>query len=134
MYHGCIRPVSAQQQGERSMGWKATGEPTVRKQRSKWVVRVDGIDTETGRHQPKQLGTYASGRAAQAAARAAVVHGRTAERGSVGWLVRRYLASRNDISLKTREQYEWAASHIEKGLGGIRLDQLDREDIARWLN
>ena len=30
------------------MGWKATGQPTVRKQRDKWVVRVDGIDTATG--------------------------------------------------------------------------------------
>jgi hypothetical protein len=39
------------------MGWKATGQPTVRKQRDKWVVRVDGIDTETGRHRPRQLGT-----------------------------------------------------------------------------
>ena len=29
------------------MGWKATGQPTVRKQRDKWVVRVDGIDTAT---------------------------------------------------------------------------------------
>ena len=41
------------------MGWKATGQPTVRKQRDKWVVRVDGIDTETGKHRPRQLGTYA---------------------------------------------------------------------------
>ncbi len=41
------------------MGWKATGQPTVRKQRDKWVVRIDGIDTETGKHRPRQLGTYA---------------------------------------------------------------------------
>ena len=41
------------------MGWKATGAPTVRKQRDKWVVRVDGIDTATGKHRPRQLGTYA---------------------------------------------------------------------------
>ena len=32
------------------MAWKPTGQPTVRRQREKWVVRVDGIDTETGRH------------------------------------------------------------------------------------
>ncbi len=51
------------------MGWKAAGHPTVRKQRGKWVVRVDGIDTETGKHRPRQLGTYASQRAAQTAAR-----------------------------------------------------------------
>jgi len=44
------------------MAWKATGQPTVRKQRDKWVVRVDGIDTATatGKHRPRQLGTYAS--------------------------------------------------------------------------
>lgn len=32
------------------MAWKPTGRPTVRQQREKWVVRVDGIDTETGKH------------------------------------------------------------------------------------
>ena len=40
------------------MGWKATGRPTVRRQRDRWVIRVDGIDTETGKHRPRQLGTY----------------------------------------------------------------------------
>ena len=59
------------------MGWKATGQPTVRKQRDKWVVRVDGIDTATGKHRPRQLGTYTSQRAALAAAR--VGEGRTAQ-------------------------------------------------------
>ena len=33
------------------MAWKAIGHPTVRKQRDKWVVRVDGIDTVTGQQQ-----------------------------------------------------------------------------------
>ena len=42
------------------MAWKPTGRPTVRQQREKWVVRVDGIDTETGKHRPRQLGTFAS--------------------------------------------------------------------------
>jgi hypothetical protein len=42
------------------MAWKATGQPTVRKQRDKWVVRVDGIDTATGKHRPRQLGRSAS--------------------------------------------------------------------------
>ena len=50
------------------MAWKATGSPTVRKQRDKWVVRVDGIDTVTGKHKPKQLGTFKSQRSALAAA------------------------------------------------------------------
>jgi hypothetical protein len=29
------------------MAWKATAQPPVRKQRGKWVVRVDGIDAVT---------------------------------------------------------------------------------------
>ena len=37
------------------MGWKPTGEPTVRKQRDKWVVRVDGLDTETGNVRPRRI-------------------------------------------------------------------------------
>lgn len=115
------------------MGWKSTGEPTVRMQRSKWVVRVDGIDTETGRHRPRQLGTFSSHRAALNASRAAVADGRTTERGSVGWLVRRYVASRTDVSLKTRQQYEWTIPHIDAGIGAVRLDRLDRDDVARWL-
>ncbi|MEK7422341.1 MAG: hypothetical protein AAB131_00735 [Actinomycetota bacterium] len=36
------------------MSWKATGPPTVRKQRDRWVVRVDGLDTSTGKHRPRQ--------------------------------------------------------------------------------
>jgi integrase len=116
------------------MGWKATGEASVRRQRSKWVVRVDGIDTETGKHRPRRLGTYPSKRTARAAARSAAVDGRLVERGTVGWLVRRYVASRSDVSQKTREQYEWAIPHIEAGLGAVRLDRLDRDDVAGWLD
>jgi integrase len=37
------------------------------------------------------------------------------------------------VSNKTRQQYQWAAGHIKTGLGGIRADQLERDDIARWL-
>ncbi len=33
-----------------AMAWKATGHPTVGKQRDTWVVRVDGIDFATRRH------------------------------------------------------------------------------------
>ena len=116
------------------MGWKATGQPTVRKQRDKWVVRVDGIDTETGNHRPRQLGTYGSQRSALAAARSVSVQERAASRDTVGWLVRRYVASRTDVTLKAREQYQWAIPHIEAGLGAVRLDRLDREDVAGWLD
>ena len=88
------------------MGWKVMGAPTVRRQRDRWVVRVDGIDTETGKHRPKQLGTYPSQRAATVAARSAAVEGRAGpERGTVSWLVRRWVASRTDVSQKTRRRH-----------------------------
>jgi integrase len=115
------------------MGWKATGQPTVRKQRDRWVVRVDGIDTATGKHRPRQLGTYASQRAALMAARSGRAESRSTERGTVSWLVRRYVAGRTDITLKARESYEWAIPHIEAGLGAIPIARLDREDVAGWI-
>jgi integrase len=116
------------------MGWKATGQPTVRRQRDRWVVRVDGIDTETGQRRPRQLGTYASERSALTASRSTSLEDRSATRDTVSWLVRRYVISRTDVTLKAREQYEWAIPHIEAGLGAIRLDRLDREDVARWID
>ena len=116
------------------MAWKATGQPTVRKQRDKWVVRVDGIDTGTGQHRPRQLGTFNSQRSALAAARSTRAEDRSTERGTVSWLVRRYVAGRTDITLKSREQYEWAIPHIENGLGAIQLSLLDRDDVATWIS
>lgn len=116
------------------MAWKATGQPTVRKQRDKWVVRVDGIDTTTGKHRPRQLGTFASQRSALAAARGVRATDATTERGTVGWLVRRYVAGRTDITEKTREQYAWAIPHIGAGLGAIPLSRLDRDDVAAWVD
>ena len=72
------------------MGWKAVGTPTVRQQRGRWVVRVDGVDTETGRSWPRQLGTYGSQRTARAAATQAASAGEEGgDRGTVGWLVDR---------------------------------------------
>jgi integrase len=115
------------------MGWKATGQPTVRKQRDKWVVRLDGIDTESGRHRPRQLGTYPSQRAARSAAAAfAAERAEGGGTGTVGWLVDRWVAAKTDITEKSQMQNRWAAGHIRTALGAIRLDQLDRDDIARW--
>ena len=57
-----------------------------RKQRDRWAVRVDGIDTATGKHRPRQLGTYASRRSAMAAARETKADTASTERGTVvGW-------------------------------------------------
>jgi len=117
------------------MAWKPTGRPTVRQQRDKWVVRVDGIDTTTGKHRPRQLGTYASRRSAQAAATSFAASGEVgADWGTVGHLVDQWAAGRLDVSNKTRLMYEWAAGHIREGLGAIRVDDLERDDVARWLD
>jgi hypothetical protein len=63
------------------MSWKATGQPTVRKHRDKWTVRIEGIDTETGNRRPRQIGTYASQHTALAAAREFRSNERSNERG-----------------------------------------------------
>jgi integrase len=116
------------------MAWKATGQPTVRQQRERWVVRVDGIDTETGKHRPRQLGTYPSRRAANRAASEFTAAGDFGnDRRTVGRLVDEWVASRTDIGPKTKTQYEWAAGHIRTQLGSLRVDQLERADVARWL-
>lgn len=117
------------------MAWKQSGQPTIQQQRGKWVARVEGIDTETGKRRPRQIGTFSSKRAAQRAATAFAASGEAlAERDTVAGLVDRWVASRVDVGPKTRLQYEWAAGHIREGLGGVRVDQLERADVARWLD
>ena len=116
------------------MGWKATGQPTVRKQRDKWVVRSTGSTPR-----PASIGHASSARTrrsahALAAARSGQADRRSTERGTVSWLVRRYIAGRTDITLKSRESYEWAIPHIEAGLGAIPVARLDREDVAEWID
>ena len=102
------------------MAWKATGQPTVRKQRDKWVVRVDGIDTATGKHRPKQVGTYLSQRSAQAAARKIRSENVSVERGTVGWLVHRWVASKTNLTVKPRER-DRADSGIDVRRGPLVL-------------
>jgi hypothetical protein len=84
---------------------EATGQPTVWQQLDRWVVRVDGIDTETGRTRPRQLGTYSSRRAAMTASRSLEAEEGGSVRDTVTWLVRRYVASKTDVTVKAREQY-----------------------------
>ena len=99
------------------MGWKATGRPTVRQQRGRWVVRVDGIDTESGNPRPRQLGTYNSQRAARTAASAAIEKGQVqVDRHTVGVLVDSWIESRTDIGPNQRQQYRWASQHINAGI------------------
>ena len=96
------------------MAWKPMGRPTVREQRGKWVVRVDGVDTETGKNRPRQLGTYPSKRAATTAASQFAADGEIGgDRRTLGHVVERWATSRVDVSGTTREQYQWAAGHIK---------------------
>ena len=37
-----------------------------------------------------------------------------------------------DVGANQRQQYRWAAGHIERGLGGVLVEQLTREDLTRW--
>ena len=128
MYQKCINKGVA-------LAWKPMGRPTVREQRSKWVVRIDGVDTETGRMRPRQLGTYTSKRAANTAASQYASDGETGgDRRTVGHVVEKWAATRVHVAGNTRQQYEWAAGHIKDGIGAIRLDRLGRDDIAAWLD
>jgi integrase len=128
MYARCM------QRGVRIV-WKQTSQPTVQRHRERWVVRVDGIDTETGRRRPRQIGTFNSRRSAQAAATSFAASGElTSERETVGYLVDRWVAGKIDVSGQTRLMYEWAAGHIKAGIGAVRVDRLERDDIARWLD
>jgi hypothetical protein len=98
--------------GEVAMTWKPTGRPVVRQQRDRWVVRVDGIDTASGKSRPRQLGTFRSRRAAQKAASEFGASGEVgSDRSTVGSVVTRWAESRTDIGNKSRLQYEWAAGH-----------------------
>lgn len=115
------------------MAWKATGQPTVRKQRDKWVVRVDGIDTATGKHRPRQVSTHRSQRSATAAARQLRAEDLAVERSTVNAVLVRWLESKTSITEKAREQYAWAVRHIDAGIGAIPLDRLEREDVASWI-
>lgn len=115
------------------MSWKQTGHPPSANIAASGPVRIEGIDTVTGNRLPRQIGTYASQRSALAAAREFKAEVRSTERGTVSWLVRRYVAGKTDITPKAHEQYSWAIPHIESELGAIPLSRLDRDDVARWV-
>jgi len=56
-----------------------------------------------------------------AAAREFRTNERSTERGTVSWLVRRYVEGKSDITPKAGEQFSWAIPHIESELGAIPL-------------
>jgi hypothetical protein len=95
------------------------------------VVRIEGLDTETGRRRPRQLGTYDSRRAAQDAAAQAVEDGPPApDRRTVAWAVDEWLATRTHVGPNTLTMYKWGGRHVTAGLGSIPLNMLERSDVG----
>ena len=81
-----------------------------------------------------QLGTFSSRRSAHRTASAFAESGDIgSDLGTVGALVDSWVAGRVHVSAKSRMEYEWAAGHIRRDLGAVRVDRLGREDVARWL-
>ncbi len=118
------------------MTWVTTGEPTIQRQRSRWVVRVAGYDAATGRRRVRQLGTHET-------KRAAVAHQRAIMDGRVGsddetlsaYLREVWLPSKDErVEVGTYDQYRWAVEgHIIPLLGAVRLRDLTPEAVDRWV-
>lgn len=99
-------------------------------------MRQSGYDAATGKRRVRQLGTFASRRAAEARRRA-VVEGRA---GSETETVREYLerswlpSKQGRVEPATFDQYTWAVCrHIVPLLGAVRLRDLTAETLDGWL-
>jgi integrase len=111
-------------------------EPSVQRQRGRWVVRVAGYDAATGRRRVRQLGTFDTKRAAVASARAAAEGRAGGEHETVGafleqvWLP----AKEGRVEVATYDQYRWAvARHIVPLIGAVRLRDVTPEVVDDWL-
>jgi integrase len=118
------------------MAWVTTGEPTVQRQRDRWVVRVSGDDAATGRRKVRQLGTYNTKKAAVAQVKA-VADGRA---GSDDEVLAEYLrnvwlpAKDGRVETSTYDQYRWAVEgHVIPLLGSVRLKDLTPEVLDTWV-
>jgi integrase len=117
------------------MDWVPVGEAEVHRQRGKWVVRQGGYDPGTARRRAKQLGTFATKRAALAH-RKALLEGRAgtdAER--LGDFLEVWLRSKEGrVAVSTFDQYTWAVRrHITPLLGAVRLRDLTAELLDGWV-
>ncbi|HEX2275386.1 MAG TPA: tyrosine-type recombinase/integrase [Acidimicrobiales bacterium] len=118
------------------MEWVQVGEPEVHRQRGKWVVRQGGYDPATGRRRVKQLGTFATKRAALAHQKAVAERRAGGEGETLGeFLERVWLPSKQGrVELATLDQYSWAVRrHIVPLLGAVRLRDLTAEVVDGWL-
>ena len=79
--------------------WRQSSHPTVQKQRDKWVVCVECIDTVSGARKPRQLGTYPSRRSAGVAAASLAASSELGvQRDTIAAVVDRWLAGKVDVS------------------------------------
>lgn len=113
-----------------------SGEPEIQKQRGKWMVRVSGYDSATGRRRVRQLGTFET-------KKAAVAHSRLFVEGRVGgvdetisdFLTESWLPSKEGrVERSTFDQYRWAVNgHIVPLIGSVRLRDFTPEVADRWV-
>lgn len=118
------------------MEWVADGEPTIQKQRGKWAVRRAGYDPVTGRRKVRQLGTFATKKAAVAFAKNVGAQ----EPGSADETVRSFVvdvwlrSKEGRVEQSTLDQYRWAVDrHIVPLIGGVRLRDLSPEMVDEWI-
>jgi len=118
------------------MQWVATEAPLVQKQRGKWVLRHVGYDPTTGRRKVRQLGTFATKRAALERARA-VGAGMvaTADETVATFVADVWLrAKEGRVEQSTFDQYRWAVDHhIVPLIGSVRLCDLTAEVVDEWI-
>ena len=98
------------------MAWVSRGDPTVQRQRDRWVVRQPGIDSVTGKRRPRQFGTFDTEFEAEEAA----------VRIGSGMLLEVYLldvwldAKAGSVESSTLHQYRWAVEgHIVPLIGSV---------------
>lgn len=117
------------------MQWVPDGQPAVQKQRGKWTVRQSGYDPATGQRRVRQLGTFATKRAATEFARA-VASGRvgTMDETLGEWLTAWLRSKEGRVERSTFDQYRWAVDrHIVPLIGAVRLRDLTPEVLDDWI-
>ena len=118
------------------MEWVQVGEPSIQRQRGKWVLRQAGYDPASGRRRVRQLATFDTRRAAQAHLRA-VLDGRL---GTEGETLREYLetvwlpSKMGRVEGGSYSQYSWALErHVIPLVGAVRMRDLTPEVLDRWV-
>lgn len=91
-----------------------TGEPTIQRQRSRWVVRVAGYDAASGRRRVRQLGTHETKRAAVAHQRAIMDRRVGSDDETLSAYLREvWLPSKDErVEVGTYEQYRWVRALV----------------------